>query len=76
MPIAVAAPRHRILHKDPFAYAAHPHLVALPGGDWLMVFNKTVRRPFILHPPEDPFFHNVVTRSSDRGETSRSTASA
>ena len=69
MPIAVAAPRHRILHKDPFAYSAHPHLVALPGGDWLMVFNKTVRRPFILHPPEDPFFHNVVTRSGDRGLT-------
>ncbi len=26
-----------------------------------------MRRPFILHPPEDPFFHNVVCRSADGG---------
>ena len=33
MPIPVAALRHQILHRDPFAYSAHPHIVALAGGE-------------------------------------------
>jgi len=61
--------RHRIIYKDPYAYCAHPHIVSVQNGDWLIVFNKTVRRSFILHPPEDPFYHNYLVRSSDQGDT-------
>lgn len=58
---------HRIVYKDQFAYCAHPFIQALANGDWLVVFNQTRRRPFILHPPEDPLYYNVIARSSDRG---------
>lgn len=60
---------HEILHKDPFAYSAHPQIAVAANGDWLVVFNKAPRRPFILHPPEEPLFRNVVVRSRDRGVT-------
>ena len=39
------------------------------GGDWLVVFNKTIRRPVVLHPPQDPEFRNWLIRSSDEGES-------
>jgi hypothetical protein len=58
---------HAILHKDLYAYSAHPQIAAAANGDWLVVFNKAPRRPFILHPPEEPLFRNVVMRSRDRG---------
>ncbi len=58
---------HAILHKDSYAYSAHPHIAAAPNGDWLIVFNKAPRRPFLLHPPEEPLFHNVIMRSRDHG---------
>ncbi len=58
---------HTILHKDPYGYSAHPHIAVAPNGDWLVVFNKAPRRPFILHPPEEPLFRNVIIRSRDRG---------
>ncbi|HZT20105.1 MAG TPA: sialidase family protein [Dongiaceae bacterium] len=61
--------RHEILHRDPHAYSAHPHAVRLEGGEWLVVFNKTVRRPLILHPPQDPEFRNWLMRSSDGGRS-------
>jgi hypothetical protein len=61
------AGEHATIHRDPHAYCAHPQLAALPNGDRLVVFNRTFRRPPILHPPEDPFFHNVVVRSRDGG---------
>jgi hypothetical protein len=61
--------QHRIIYKDPYAYCAHPHAVALQNGDWLVVFNKTVRRSFILHPPEDPHYYNFLIRSHDQGST-------
>jgi hypothetical protein len=60
---------HAILHRDPFAYSAHPQIAVAANGDWVAVFNKAPRRPFILHPPEDPLFRNVVMRSRDRGAT-------
>jgi hypothetical protein len=60
--------RHAILHKDPAAYCAHPQIAVAADGDWLVVFNRAPRRPgIILHPPQDPAFHNVTIRSSDRG---------
>jgi hypothetical protein len=30
---------HRIAHLDPHFYSAHPHAVALPDGDWLLVLS-------------------------------------
>jgi BNR repeat-like domain len=58
---------HSVLHRDPHAYSAHAHLAQLSDGDWLVVFNKTIRRPVILHPPQDPEFRNWLIRSSDGG---------
>jgi hypothetical protein len=60
---------HRVIYRDEYSYCAHPQIVALKDGQWLIVFNRTVRRPFLLHPPEDPHYYNVLIRSSDNGET-------
>jgi len=57
----------RILFKDPYSYCAHPFISKLPGGEWVIVFNRSVRRPFLLHPPNDPHFYNVLIRSTDEG---------
>lgn len=65
--IDARAAEHSILHKDRFAYCAHPHIAVAANGDWLVVFNEAPRRELILHPPEDPLFQNVIIRSSDRG---------
>lgn len=58
---------HSIVHRDPFAYCAHPHAAVSRAGMWMVVFNRAPRRPFVLHPPEDPLFRNVIVRSRDRG---------
>jgi BNR repeat-like domain len=68
-PRPVEAARHGVVYRDPFAYCAHPHIARLSGGAWLLVFNRSVRRSFILHPPQDPHFHNVTMRSDDEGQT-------
>ena len=60
---------HTIVHRDEFAYCAHPHIEVAADGTWLVVFNRAPRRAFTLHPPEDPLFHNVLIRSSDQGKT-------
>jgi hypothetical protein len=65
----VKALEHIVLYRDEHAYCAHPHIVSLPHGEWVVVFNKGVRRPFILHPPHDPQYYNVVIRSQDGGRT-------
>src|SRR5579871_950397 len=67
--IEAVGAEHTVLHKDPYAYSAHPHIVALEDGDWLIVFNKTIRRRLILHPPQDPEFRNWLMRSSDGGRS-------
>jgi hypothetical protein len=66
-PVREAA--HRTLYRDPHAYCAHPHAVALPNGDWLVVFNHSVRRSVVLHPPEDPLYRNLIMRSLDQGQS-------
>lgn len=66
---ALKAIEHQIIFKDPFAYCAHPFIASLPDGEWVVVFNRSVRRPFLLHPPNDPHYYNVLIRSSDRGRT-------
>lgn len=60
---------HRILYKDPYSYCAHPHLVRLSESNWVLVFNRAPRRPFLLHPPQDPHYYNVLMYSMDEGET-------
>ncbi len=67
--IEAAGARHEVLHRDPHAYSAHAHIAPLSDGDWLIVFNKTIRRPVILHPPQDPEFRNWVIRSSNEGQS-------
>jgi BNR repeat-like domain len=58
-----------VVHADRHAYCAHPHLVAAAEDRWLLVFNKTVRRDAILHPPQDPLYCNMLTISRDQGAT-------
>ncbi len=67
--IEAAGARHELLHRDPHAYSAHAHIAQLSDGDWLIVFNKTIRRPVILHPPQDPEFRNWLIRSGDEGQS-------
>jgi hypothetical protein len=61
--------RHGELVRDPFAYVAHPHAVVTAPGTWLCVFNQAPRRPFVLHPPQDPLFRNHLIRSEDEGRS-------
>jgi hypothetical protein len=67
--IDAAGARHAVLHRDPHAYSAHAHVIRLAGAERLIVFNKTIRRRLILHPPQDPEFRNWMIRSTDRGES-------
>ena len=60
---------HRTIYSDPFSYCAHPHGIRLASGDILIVFNRAPRRPFVLHPPQDPAYENVLIRSTDDGRT-------
>lgn len=61
--------KHHIVHRDEFAYCAHPHIAVARNGDWLVVFNRAPRRPYVLHPPEQPLYQNVMIRSSDSGSS-------
>ena len=58
-----------ILYADPHAYCAHPHLAVVAEDRWLLVFNRTVRRAVILHPPQDPLYQNLLMISRDQGQT-------
>ncbi len=55
--------------RDPYAYASHPTLALLNDGDWVAVFNYRVRREARMHPPDEPLFRNMLTRSGDKGRT-------
>lgn len=68
MPTAKDA-RHGIVFRDPYSYFAHPEAIRLRDGAIVMVFNRAPRREVIMHPPQDPMFMNMVTRSTDEGET-------
>ncbi len=64
------------IYRDPFAYCSHASIVRLASGAWVVAFNeaqrvepfKTIRTDY-NHPPDDPHFHNLVTRSEDQGQT-------
>src|SRR5262245_59449794 len=67
--MAAALAEPRLIYADPHSYCAHPHAVTTATGAILVVFNRAPRRRAILHPPEDPSFENVLTRSLDSCET-------
>src|SRR5262245_16287792 len=60
---------HQLIHCDPYAYSAHPHLAVTAAGDWLLVYTQSRRRAGVLHPPQDPLFANMLVRSSDEGRS-------
>lgn len=57
-----------ILFKDVHSYLAHPFCTKIDDNRWILVFNQTVRREVILHPPEDPRYYNMISLSNDGGE--------
>lgn len=57
------------IYRDPFAYCSHASIAGLMNGDWIVAFNECQRRNPYTHPPSDPHFHNVLTRSTDSGKT-------
>ncbi len=61
--------RTTIVHKDDFAYISHPSITRLDNGAWIAAFNHSRRREPRQHPPGDPLFRTLVTRTSDLGET-------
>jgi hypothetical protein len=61
--------RERTLLRDEHRYFAHPHLVALRSGTWLLVSNCGPRRVVTMHPPQDPEYINVLIRSHDGGRS-------
>lgn len=69
MSIKLSGVQHGVVFRDTYSYCAHPDAIRLRDGSIAMVFNRGPRRRAILHPPQDPMFMNVVTRSSDEGAT-------
>lgn len=61
--------RTTIIHKDRFAYNAHPSITILDNGEWLVVFNHSRRRERLMHPPGDPLYRHLLTRTLDGGGT-------
>ena len=59
---------HAIVLRDEHGYCAHPHLVRC-GEEPLVVCNWVPRRRFVLHPPEDPLYLNLMLRSADEGRS-------
>jgi hypothetical protein len=58
-----------VIAADRFSYTSHPHGVRLKGLELLVVFNQSVRRDRVRHPPSDPLVRNYTVRSLDLGET-------
>lgn len=67
---------HVTIFRDCHRYAMGPSLAVTRSGDWIVVFNLTVMHevgphspvPW-LHPPYDPEYRNVLTRSRDQGQS-------
>ena len=58
-----------VVHKDEFAYISHPSIAILADGGWIAAFTHTPRREPRMHPPSDPLFRNLVSGTTDKGET-------
>ena len=65
------APNRRdiIIYRDPFAYCSHASIVRLANGEWVTAFNECQKITPYTHPPGDPHFHNLISRSDDEGRT-------
>ena len=59
-----------VIHKDIFAYVAHPSITVI-NGEWIIVFTHSVRREPRKHPPGDPLFRTLLIRSPDQGTSWR-----
>ncbi len=66
---APSTARKVVVARNEYAYQAHPHIAVAPDGTWLVVFNNTVRGEHTLHPPHDPRYRNLLTRSFDQGHS-------
>lgn len=73
---AQPALRHLTVFRDRNRYVLGPSVRVNREGEWLVAFNLGVMREAgkysprnYMHPPHDPEYRNVITRSRDRGET-------
>ena len=57
------------IYRDPFAYISHPTVAQAGNGDYLVAYNESLRRGRRIHPPGDPRYVNLLSRSRDRGRT-------
>lgn len=58
-----------VVHKDGFAYISHPSIAVLSDGGWIAAFCHSRRRKPGMHPPDDPLYRNLLSRSADQGKT-------
>lgn len=61
--------RDVIICREQFAYTAFPSVTRLQNGEYLVGFNQSCRRERHMHPPTDPRYMNLISRSRDHGET-------
>lgn len=59
--------KEEIIYKNEYSYSAWPSVVEAKNGDFLVAFSEAQRRYKVTH--QDPTFHNVILRSSDKGKT-------
>ena len=52
-----------VVHKDDFAYISHPSIAQLSGGGWIAAFTHSRRRSSRLHPPGDPLYRTLLSRT-------------
>lgn len=58
-----------IVHKDNYAYISHASIAQLLDGRWIAAFAHSRRRQPMMHPPSDPLFRTLLSRTADRGKT-------
>ncbi len=68
-PIPIQDREDVVIYRDPSAYISHPTVAKLANGDYLVAYNETLPRRPHMHPPTDPRFVNLISRSNDRGKT-------
>ena len=56
-----------VICREPHNYCSHPCIAKLAGGDWLVAFSACTQRLPYTHPPNDPQFINLISRSRDLG---------
>lgn len=56
-----------IVSKELHSYSSHPCITLLNNGDWLVPFSQSTQRVPYTHPPGDPRYVNMMTRSTDMG---------